>query len=180
MTSDNKTVDQHNRTFRLVLPRISIDYNSLISTRMHEQEDFVASNTFRNYCRVANKADILMELNNHNKMYYYIKRTWRNKVINDDRSHTHDDYIYYYIHPFGRLGRLHGKITMAHIRSSSIGVDYFLHEDMEQLLQIYENLSSQNLTQLDGSPLTSWEDFDNLCGGRDNARDFYNMKFSVS
>jgi hypothetical protein len=32
------------------------------------------------------------------------------------------------------------KATITHIRSSTVGVDYFLHKDMEELLRIYNKM----------------------------------------
>lgn len=47
-------------------------------------------------------------------MFYYNEwiTLWHNKVINDGPSNIQDDYVYYYIHPFGRLNI---KATMSHI-----------------------------------------------------------------
>jgi len=111
-----------------------------------------------------------MRLKSHKKMFYYSQRIWRNKIISDGLANTQDDYVYYYIHPFGRLGRLNSRATMTEIRASIVDDDFLLHEDMEKLLVIYDNLSSLNLI--------SWDDFDILCGGRENARSYYNKRFS--
>jgi len=136
-----------------------------------------AGDQLRNECRQANKADVLFELQSHKEMFYYCMRTWRVKIIGEDEtSIVQDGYVYYYIHPFGRLGRLKRRATIAQIRSSTVGVDYFLHKDMEELLRIYHNLSS--LTHPDsGSQVSSWAEYDTLCGGRDNAREYYYLRF---
>jgi hypothetical protein len=94
----------------------------------------VTSNIFRNHCRVANKADVVMGLKTHKKMFYYSKRIWRNKIISDGIANTQDDYVYYYIHPFGRLGRLNSRATMTEIRACIVDDDFLLHGDMEKLL----------------------------------------------
>lgn len=136
-----------------------------------------AGDEWRFECRQANKADVLFELQSHKEMFYYCMRTWRNKIIGkDETSNVQDGYVYYYIHPFGRLGRLKRRATITHIRSSTVGVDYFLHKDMEKLLGIYNNLSS--LTHPgSGSQVTSWAEYDTLCGGRDRAREYYYHRF---
>ena len=136
-----------------------------------------AGDQLRNECRQANKADVLFELQSHKEMFYYCMRTWRVKIIGEDEtSIVQDGYVYYYIHPLGRLGRLKRRATIAQIRSSTVGVDYFLHKDMEELLRIYHNLSS--LTHPDsGSQVISWAEYDALCGGRDNAREYYYLRF---
>ena len=88
-------------------------------------------------------------------------------------------YVYYYIHPFGQLGRPNGIVALADIPSATEKVDYFLHDDMEKLLTIYDNLAS--LTHPDsGLPVTSWAEYDLLCGGRDCAQDYYYRRFPPS
>ena len=130
----------------------------------------------RKECRQANKADVLDELKSHKSMFYYCMRSWRDKVIGvDEPSIVQDGYVYYYINPFGTLGRLKRRATIAQIRSSTVGLDYFLHEDMEKLRTIYHNLSF--LTHPDtGSEVTSWAEYDALCGGY-TAREYYYLRF---
>jgi hypothetical protein len=136
-----------------------------------------AGDQLREEHRKANKADVLFELQSHKEMFYYCMRTWRVKIIGEDEtSIVQDGYEYYYIHPFGRLGRLKRRATIAQIRSSTVGVDYFLHKDMEELLGIYNNLSSLTPPG-SGSQVTSWAEYDTLCGGGDNARNYYYHRF---
>jgi hypothetical protein len=144
---------------------------------MKNQIDFINSNQGRGDCSEANKAPVLKELKYYKGKYFYRPYVYRGKIIGkDDPLFPQDDSVYYYIHPFGRLGRLQIKATIAHIRSSTVGVDYFLHKDMEKLRTIYRNLSF--LTHPDsGSQVSSWAEYDALCGGRDNARENYYLRF---
>ena len=145
---------------------------------MKDQVAFLVGDQLRGNSKRAIKADVRFELQSHKGMYYYSSRTWRPKIIGKDEVSTvQDGYVYYYyINPFGQLGRLNRRASITQIRSSTEGVDYFLHDDMEKLLTIYNNLAS--LTHPDSeSPVTSWAEYDLLCGGRDRARDYYYRRF---